>query len=180
MLLGELLVAEKLISQTQLNQALKSRHLYPTHSIGQVISTLFNIPMESIETIMISRYVVPTIEAWFKKNIDKRSKTDDIPLSSSLFAIDITISSFVRYEGEAVTFIRNEMGYYYEESRDAGLEKLALTVDTMKLTTIRKQDIMIHDIQLEFTLGTNAIRAENPGFISEARLKLLHALKQTG
>ncbi len=179
MLLGELLVAEKLISQTQLNQALKSQASSPNHSIGRVVSRMYNIPVELIETTLISKSVIPRIEAWFKHNIDQKSKKDGISLSSIISGIELNIKSYVRYEGEAVTFIRNELGYYCEDARDASLEKISLTLSTIKLTTIRKQEILLHDVHIDLTLGTGKIHAENPGFITEARLKLIHALKQT-
>lgn len=178
MLLGELLVAAKIITKTQLNQALKSQTRYPNHSIGKVISKVFNIPMEIIETTMITKSVLPRIETWFKKNIDQKSAKDGIPISSTIKECEFRINSYTRYEGEAVIFLRNEMGYYCEDSRDASLEKLALVIDTLRLVTRRKQEIILHDIHLDITLGSNEIRAENPGFITEARLKLLHALKQ--
>lgn len=180
MLLGELLVQEKIITQMQLNQALKSQSRYPSHSIGKVVSKIFNIPMEIIETTMINHSVIPRIEVWFKKNIDKKSQKDGIPLSSTLKSFEVIINNYTRYEGESVQFIRNEMGYYCEDSRDARLEKISLIIETIKLTTRRKQEILLHDIHIDITLGTSAIRAENPGFITEARLKLLHALKEQG
>ena len=180
MALGELLVEAKIITQTQLNQALKSKSRYPKHSMGRVISKMFNIPMEIIETTMITKAIIPQIESWFKKNIDHKSPKDGIPPSATIKDVDLKISSYTRYKGEAITYIRNETGYYCEDTRDASLEKLALIIDTIKLTTRRKQEIILHDIHLDITLGTNEIRAENPGFITEARLKLLQALKQKG
>lgn len=178
MLLGELLVKNKVITQTQLNQALKSQTRYPNQSIGKVVSKVFNIPMEIIETILISKSVVPQLKSWFKKNIDQKLKANAIPLSSTIKNIELLISSYTRYEGEAVVFIRNEMGYYCEDTRDTRLEKLALVIEAIRLTTRRNQTIVLKDIHLDITLGTNEIRAENPGFITEARLKLLQALKQ--
>lgn len=178
MLLGELLVKAKIISQMQLNQALKSQSRYPNHSIGKVVSKVFNVPMEIIETTMISKSVIPTIEVWFKKSIDQKSPKGAIPPSSTIKEITLNISTYTRYEGEAVHFIRNEMGYYCEDTRDVRLEKLSIIIDSLQLTTRRNQDIILHDIHIDVTLGSNEIRAENPGFITEARLKLLHALKQ--
>ena len=180
MLLGELLVQEKVITQMQLNQALKSQSRYPNHSIGKVVSKVFNVPMEIIETVMMSKSVIPKIEVWFKHNIDQKSQKDGIPLSSTIKNFKLEINNYTRYEGEAVHFIRNEMGYYCEDSRDVRLEKIAIIIDTIQLTTRRKQEIILHNVNLDITLGTNEIRAENPGFITEARLKLLHALKQKG
>ncbi len=180
MLIGELLVKNHIITQTQLNQALKSHNRYPNHSIGQVVSKIFNISPETIETTLITKSIIPTIITWFQKNIARKTQKTAFPLSSSIKKVEIEISSYTRYEGEAVQFIRNEMGYYCEESRDTSLEKLALTLETIKITTIRKQEITLSDVHLNITLGSNEIKTENPGFLAEARLKLLHALKQKG
>lgn len=176
MLLGELLVKNKIITQMQLNQALKAHDRYPNQSIGQVVSKVFNIPLEIIETTMLTKSVIPKIEVWFKKNIDQKPKT--IPPSSTIKTLEININSYTRYEGESVTFVRNEMGYYCEEIRDTSLEKLAIVIEEIRLTTRRNQVISLKDINIEISLGSNNIKAENPGFITEARLKLLQAMKQ--
>ena len=178
MLLGELLVKHKVITELQLSQALKAQTRYPNMSIGQVVSKVFNIPIEIIETTMITKSVLPKIEVWFKKNIDQKSKKDGIPPSATIKEFALDIAGYTRYEGEAVHFLRNEMGYYCEDSRDARMEKLAIVIKEIQLTTRRNQLITLNDIHLDITLGTNEIRSENPGFIAEARLKLLHALKQ--
>ncbi len=178
MLIGELLVKNKIITPTQLNQALKARSHYPNQSIGQVVSKVFNIPLEIIETTMLTKSLVPKIGVWFKKNIDQKSKNIGIPPSSTIKTLEININSYTRYEGESVTFVRNEMGYYCEEVRNTSLEKLAIVIEEIRLTTRRNQVISLKDIHIEITLGSDEIKAENPGFITEARLKLLQAMKQ--
>ena len=176
--LGKYLVEAEIITQKQLDHALKSQSRYPNWSIGKIIHQMFTVPMEIIETMMITRIVTPIIESWFKKNIDQKSQKDGIPLSTTIKDFTLTIHSYTRYEGEAVTFIRNKMGYYCEDTRESTSEKLSILIDTVKLTTRRQQEILLYKIKIAINLETNKIKAENPGFITEARLKLLHAIKQ--
>ena len=180
MLLGEALIEAGVITDEQLKKAVLAQKRFPNHSLGRIVVKLFNVPVEIVETTFIKMVILPILEQWFRRELAFKPGPNGLNLADMLSVIEIDLTSFARYEGERVSFLRNDEGYYLEEKRHAKIESLSLEVKTFYLRTIRRQEITLHDAGFEVILGDSKhqVKPENPGFVAEARLKLMQALKQ--
>ncbi len=178
MLLGEALIEASIISADQLKKAIVAQQRFPNHSLGRIIVKLFGVPVEIVETTFIKKVVLPFIDEWFREELAKKPGIGGVNLADMISSIDLDLSSYRRYEGEQVYFQRNDQGYYVEQNRDTKLEKISVKIDFFLVRTIRRQEVVLKDALFEVTLGRKSIRPENPGFVAEYRLKLLHAMKE--
>ena len=179
MLLGEALIDAAIISKEQLQKAMVAQKRFPNHSLGRIVAKLYDVPAEVIETVFITKVVVPVIEEWLRRQLASKPGPGGVDLAAMVAGIEIDLVSYSRYEGELVFFRRNEQdGYYVEQKRMNKLENVTVEIATITLLTIRRQRVVFNDVSLEVPLASKNVRALNSGFLPEARLKLLHAMKQ--
>lgn len=178
MLLGEALIEAEVITEGQLQKALLAQKRFPGHALGPIVAKLFDVPSEVVETVFIKKVVVPIIDRWFRRELASKPGPGGINLGDMISDITIDLMAYSRYEGELVSFRRNEQGYYLEQRREAKLEKVTVEKVAVTVRTIRRQEVSFANVALELALDSKYVRPVNPGFVVEARLKLLQALKQ--
>ncbi len=178
MLLGEALIAAGVITEAHLQKALQAQTRYTNLSLGEVIIKLFAIPRDVVESHYINRSIIPFIEEWLRTQLNKKAFSDGLSAGSTIANITVTIPSFTRYEGEAVSFELGADGMYQESSSLTRMERILAIIDPLIITTTRGQEIIIADVHLEVNLADKEIRPDNPGFLSELKLRLLKAHKE--
>jgi hypothetical protein len=177
MLLGEVLIKAGVISPDDLQQALKTQVHNAHLSFGEIITQLFGVPRHVIESHYINHALIPFIRAWLEKQLRHQVIGPGMSAADCLADITINIPSFSRYEGEVVSFERQSDGMYGESASLTKIEKIIATVDPLELTTTKGQKIIFNNVHLEVGLRDKGIRPDNPGFLSEVRLRLLQAVK---
>jgi hypothetical protein len=178
MLLGEALLQAGVISKADLQKALETQ-THNTHlSFGDIITKLFAVPRHVVESHYINLAISPFINEWLYKQLTKKSLSDGLPAENIIAGIALTIPVFSRYEGETISFERRADGMYQESSSLTKIEKITVIVEPLVITTTRQQQIIFHHVHLAVSLRDKGIRPDNPGFLPEARLRLLKALKE--
>ena len=180
MLLGEALIKAGIVTESQVQEALKAQSSNQHLSLGEVIHRLCAIPREIIESHYMALAIIPFIKEWLQKKLHKKSFADGLTLASTIADITLTIPRFSRYEGEVASFELLEDGMYKENSIQTKVERIRATVDPLIFTTVRKQEIVFNDVHLEIRLDEKGVRPENPGFLSELKLRILKATKEKG
>ncbi len=178
MLLGEALIKAKVISQDQLQKALKVQASNTHLSLGEILVKLFSIPRDVVESHYASVYIIPFIEEWFQGQMDTKEFSDGVPLSSIIDNLALTVPSFTRHQGETVSFSLAEDGMYRENSFIMRMEKILATIDPLIITTKKQQKIVFNNVHLEVNLEDKGVHPENLGFISEVKLRLWKSMKE--
>ncbi len=180
MLLGEALIKAGLITEAHLNKALQAQTRYPTLSIGEVITKLFAVPRDEVETHYLNLSIIPFVKSWLLDQLNRTMFKNGVRVGSTIADIDITVPSFTRYEGEAVSYTRSDNGMYQEQSSLTRMERVLLIVDPLVLTTSHHQRLVFNTVNLEVSLDKEGkgVRPDNPGFLSEVKLRLLKAYKE--
>lgn len=177
MLLGEVLIKAGVISPADLQTALKTQVHNAHLSFGEIITQLFGVPRDVIESHYINLAMIPFIKAWLEKQLSRQVLGPGQSASDIIADISINIPNFSRYEGEVVSFERQTDGMYGESASLTKIEKIIATVDPLVITTTKGQKILFSNVHLEVGLRDKGVRPDNPGFLSEVRLRLLQAHK---
>ncbi|MEN8257945.1 MAG: hypothetical protein ABFS09_08800 [Thermodesulfobacteriota bacterium] len=178
MLLGEALIRARVISQAHLNKALQVQTGNAHLSLGEILTKLFNIPRNVVESHYINLSIIPLIKEWLQEQLDIKEFSEGIPLRSIIDHIAITVPSFTRHQAETVSFDLGEDGMYRENNSVKKMERILATIEPLVITTKKQQKIVFNNVHLEVNLEDKGVRADNPGFFSEVKLRLLKSLKE--
>lgn len=178
MLLGQALIEAGVLTEAHIQKALQAQSRYPNLTFSEVISKLFGIPRDVVESHYINRSIIPFIKEWLQKQMDNKEFSDGFSAGSTIADIAITVPTFTRYEDEAVRFDLIADGMYKGGDSLTRMERILATIDPLVITTTRQQKIIVNDVNLELSLEEKRVRPDNPGFLSEVKLRLLKAFKQ--
>lgn len=177
MLLGEALIEAGLISKAHLHEALAAQASNPNLSLGEIITQLYDVPRDMIESHYITLAIIPRIKEWLQKQLNKKEFSDGLPTGSVIADIAISVSAFSRYKGDIVSFKRIEGGLYRESSALQKMEKILTSIDSLIITTTKQQKVELTNIDLEVNLQDKGVRPDNPGFLAELNLRIQKTFK---
>jgi hypothetical protein len=178
-LFGELLVQKNIITKEQLNSALQSQKNGAGLALGDIIIRDFSVPQEKVEIIFANKILIPFLKTWLMRTFKEKLQIKGVDLSLFITGLDINISVFSRTTSKQVTFNRDIDGHFIPSSEDRTDELVNAVIDTMSIRTIRKQNITFTNIGVTVNLFTkNLTLNDGAGFISEARIRLMQAVKQ--
>lgn len=180
MLLGEALIEAGLINEAHLKKALTAQASNPNLSLGEIITKLYDVPRDMVESHYITLAIIPLIKEWLQTELNKKEFSDGLPTGSVIADIAINVSAFSRHKGETVSFKRVEGGMYREISSLMKMERILTTIEFLVITTTKKQKITLNDVHLEVNLKNKGVRPDNPGFLAEVNLRLQKAFKEKG
>lgn len=177
MLLGEALIKANVMTEAQLEKAIKAKTSYPNLSLGGIIMKLFAIPRDVLESHYINHAIIPFIKEWLQKRMDEKMLSSGVTMGSTIAEIALTIPTFTSYEGEGIIFELGKDGMYQENKTHSKVERVLAIIDPLVITTTQGQEIIFNDIHIEVNLTNKMVSSENPGFLSEVKIRLLKANK---
>ena len=178
-LFGEILVQKKIITEKQLHTALQTQKKDIGLALGDIVARDYSVPVEVLETLFVNELLTPFLKTWFMKTFKEKLKIKGADFSLFITDLDIHISFFTRATCNQTTFTQNTEGQFHRTRQDRIDEQINAVIDTMTIQTIRKQILTFTDIGIKVNLLTkNLSLNDGPGFISEARIRLMQAIKQ--
>ncbi len=178
-LFGEVLVQEEIITNEQLETALHTQKEEMGLALGDILCRDFSIPQETIETLFVNAVLLPFLKEWFPKTFKDKLEIKGVDFGLFITGFDISISSFSRTTSKQITFIKNPEGIFHNRRKDRTEEQINAVIDTMTIQTIRKQLLTFENIGIRVNLFSKTFTLnDGPGFISEARIRLMQAIKQ--
>ncbi len=178
-LFGKVLVQKKIITAEQLDTALQNQEKDTGLALGDIVSRDFSVPQEVVETLFVNEILIPFLEVWFMNTFKEKLKTKGNDFSHFISGLDISISFFTRTTSNQVAFSRNQSGQFQPSMKNRVDEQVNAVIDIMTIRTIRKQTLTFTGISVKVNLLSNNLSlTDGPGFISEARIRLMQALKK--
>ena len=109
----------------------------------------------------------------------KKLQVKGVDFSFFITGLEISLSSFTRTTANQIIFVRKQDGKFQRNEQKRTDEQLNAVVETLTIQTVRKQKLTFTDISIKVNLFTKTLSLiDGPGFISEARIRLMRALKQ--
>jgi hypothetical protein len=175
--LGYALVMEGLIDEQQLAKSLSVQKLHPTKSIGEIVSKLYNISEEAVESIFVRDILIPSFRNFLYSELKKKINTPDFDLLKAVPAIEIILGNYTR-----VTIVSKTFAYVDNLLRPSThknfLSKIDCSIKTVQLRTLYEKVIEFQDVVVEYDIQNQRITMENPSLIMEAKIRLNQIMKK--
>lgn len=94
---GEILIEAGIVNKTQLKEVLNLQKAYPYRTFGEIVSTTYGIPMETIETIFVKHTLIPSIKSILVEQLKKEETKfqSNVPIGVDQLVYDIAIDTIV-------------------------------------------------------------------------------------
>ncbi len=144
---GEILIDVEILQQSQLDEILKIQAEHPYRTFGEIVSTTYGIPMETIESIFVQHVLIPSIKEIFIEHLKKEEEkfSSDIPIQVDQLLYDIDIDTVTLKRTIDTTFASTETGELtlIPEDRRSSTEvggDLKITIRTQDAETVSQRD----------------------------------------
>jgi hypothetical protein len=177
--IGWILCREGVITREQLENIVAVQAKHPDRSIGEITADLFAIAEDEIESVFANHILAPVIEEWFRSEL-----TDKLPglaLDTIISGIEVQISRFTRSTIIRKEFVKGGKKMLFQGVAEKKyLFNIHCVVDTVTIRPAMGQEIVFHDLAVEYDVQSQRLKVDHTSVILEAKIKILQQLKGGG
>jgi hypothetical protein len=171
-ILGDALVKEGLINQTQLQKSLSVHISHPTKSLGEILSKLYGIAEGKVEAIFVQNILLPAIRNFLYAELQKKINNPDFDLAKEVPSMEIKIRGYQRVTIASKSFTYENDLFYGPATAKHFLFRIDCTIEAIVMRTVYADTLEFKEVFLEFDLQNQRVTLENPSIIMEAKIKL--------
>jgi len=175
--LGWILVREGVISKEQMEQALDvQKRKFPDQSLGEVVSRLFTIPEEEIETIFINHILFHVVTDWFYREIGQKMGKTSQEIEAIIPHITLTLNGYTRLATRKTTFARKGKHFHPTSSRTA-LSQILAEFDRIEFVSTLGDPLVFSGVQIEYDVQTQHLKIGDQSIGLQVKVRLTQMMK---